>query len=542
MQIFEKEEGYRLLKDNSFIKAWKKILDECPWGTVFQSSEFVVTWFEFYKDYYPIIVTDWDGKSLNGILTLTSSNGVLVAAGTNQSEYQTWISTLEKNECFIQNALKALMKKYPSRKIHFKYISHGTPMDWVSSTNWKKRTIIKIYQQPLMKIDSEFSEQELKKKNRKEKINRLKRKGTLDFKEVLTIDRFKEIIEELLIQSDFRKGAMYDKVTFLDEPERKQFLIRLFELNLLHVSILTLENKIIASNAGIKGLDILHLQGINTHSPFFSKYSPGILLFLFLGIYLEKRGIKYFDLTPGGAGGYKDMLATKFGEVYELTILPVFDIFIETKKEFLIKEIKKIYEKTSFFKESKTSFSLVIQKNQKKLKLYLKNGLKTFKLEKLNKINSKGLKIDIKVSKPEFNNNYKNLEIHKNSLADLLLFDEKHGKITRWEFLEDCMKRIEMNQSFFSIKSEKLLIAVLWYIPIETNTVKSLNQKDLIPELPLITFSNYLPDFSSFLLQIISIVFDKITKEESNNIESILIQTIPDQKLLLKTLKNHIKI
>ena len=113
----------------------------------------------------------------------------------------------------------------------------------------------------------------MKKKNRKEKINRLKRIGDLQFVELSKVSEFEMVIDEMILQNDFRKGALYGKMVFQEEFQRREFLLKMFELGHLHVSLLKLDEKVIASNAGFIGEDVIHLQGINSHSPFFSKYS-----------------------------------------------------------------------------------------------------------------------------------------------------------------------------------------------------------------------------------------------------------------------------
>lgn len=112
---------------------------------------------------------------------------------------------------------------------------------------------------------------------------------------------------------------MFNLNFFLSDPLRQTFLLKLFEQKLLHVTILKLDEAIIASNVGATGKKWVHLQGVNTHDPSYAKYSPGILHFLMLGKQLAEEGMEVFDLTPG-ADTYKVGLATDYTTAHQLYI------------------------------------------------------------------------------------------------------------------------------------------------------------------------------------------------------------------------------
>jgi hypothetical protein len=59
---------------------------------------------------------------------------------------------------------------------------------------------------------------------------------------------FSSIFDELTAQYDFRKAAMYNKAPFRKDPLKKKFLLALFEQQILHVTVLKLNDEIIASN------------------------------------------------------------------------------------------------------------------------------------------------------------------------------------------------------------------------------------------------------------------------------------------------------
>jgi hypothetical protein len=240
VKIYGDRVSKSLTMNQDFLAFWKGLWNQCPWATVFQSPDFVLTWFDCFPDYTPTIITDWDGTSMTGLWVLTEVNGKFAAPGFDLAEYQVWLSTPEHQSAFIEAALKAFSEAFPKHSIYLKYIPNPTPLGvFEKSTFLKSRTVWRPYQQPLMLVDKALLQEELKKKNRKEKINRLKRLGSLEFRKTIDLETFKSQIDEMALQSDFRKGALYNKTFFHDEPQRKEFLLRLFALGHVHVTTLS---------------------------------------------------------------------------------------------------------------------------------------------------------------------------------------------------------------------------------------------------------------------------------------------------------------
>ena len=519
MEIFLKEATDRLFKDEKFLESWDQLMEICPWSTVFQSKDFVLTWYSFYKEYIPIVLTDWNGKNLTGIFTLTlDKKGNITAAGTNQAEYQVWLSSTANSNEILEKSIDLLKKHFPGHTLSFKYLPAKTPIQqFQSGTKWKQHLYLKSYIQPLMASNEELLASELKKKNKKEKINRLKRKGNLGFEIITHLEGFIAIVDKLILQSDFRKGAMYDKLAFQQESHRKDFLIKLFELGLLHVSILKLDEEIIASNAGIIGLEMVHLQGINSHSPFHAKYSPGILHFLMLGIELKNTGKKYFDLTPGGAKGYKEMLATTFQEAFELKVYSKLGSFMETKKESLKNKIKNRLDKFPEYNNKISSMAHYYQAVRKKYSLLFKKGINVFNFEGLNKVFSNQPKEYIQLDPFKWGKFSKHFSVQQDNLANLMVFDDSEEIISRWEFLYDCMKRIEMGHHFYCLISGNSLRAVLWYIPMQVKSGEPTSSDKKNFDHPTLAFSYYqpahLPEAINFMGSVLGLIKEPLSKQ-----------------------------
>ena len=278
IEILIDDEAFTLLSNIDFLDSWDALYNSCSWATVYQSKEFVSTWYKMYhKEYLPIVVQGVTSGKLTGLLTLAKNkSGLIIGAGASYAEYQVWLAAVADQGSFIKNALLKIKKRFPGCDIQLKFIPGKTPLDWVETqTIWKRRCILRVYQQPLMIINEVSIAKELRKNNNK--INRLKRLGDLKFEHVTDYQIFSSILDELAIQFDFRKGAMYNKTPFQKDSLRKKFFLALFEYNILHTTVLKLNDEIIASNVGAMGNNRVQLHGINTHAPFYAKSTRGIL-------------------------------------------------------------------------------------------------------------------------------------------------------------------------------------------------------------------------------------------------------------------------
>jgi CelD/BcsL family acetyltransferase involved in cellulose biosynthesis len=445
---------------------WDELYEGCAWATAFQNWKYVSCWYSRYQTKYtPLIVIKFIDNQLVGILPLAlAPNRKIVAAGHDQAEYQGWLSTQAAQTSFLLDAIQLLQKEYSGCEIHLKYLHHQVPVqNLMTDESLKSRAFWKSHQQPVMKINAEWLAVELKKKNRKEKINRLKRLGDLKFEKVESYQVFAAVLDGLIIQCDFRKGAMYGEEFFALDKFKKDFMLQLFQAGMLHVTLLKLNDEIIAANAGVQGKGIVFLQGLNSHSPFYSKYSPGILRFLMLGQQMHTENFTEFDLTPGGVDGYKTDLATDFYEAHEFTL-------------------------SSGTKATKTG---IINKSKALLKKSLPNNMGDLKMDDLRKV-KKDLKQKfsglLKFGFSEYSHKkdwleepQKNIiaysierlelassneiQINHNNLKDLLLFDERESVITRRQFLSDTMKRLEFGHQVYTFTSNGKLTACLWYVP-----------------------------------------------------------------------------
>ncbi|MCL6260437.1 GNAT family N-acetyltransferase [Aquiflexum sp. TKW24L] len=532
-----------LALDQRFLMAWDELYSTCPWATVFQSRDFILTWFDCFFEFQPTILTDWDGKTMHGLWILTESKRGFSGPGLDLAEYQVWLSTPQVQQTFVKEALKVFSKIFPKKSIHLKYIPGSTSLEVFNrSSFFKPRTAWLDFQQPIMEVDKATLQNELKKKNRKEKINRLKRLGELQFSQITELEQFKSLIDEMTLQSDFRKGALYNKTFFYDEPHRKDFLLRLFELGLVHVTALSVNGTLIASNAGVMGRNVVHLQGINSHSPFYSKHSPGILHFLMFGIALSDANIPVFDLTPGGADGYKAVLANKNDEAYEFWYGP--RAFIISKKISLrLKKWLKLKLQGKMLRNMDLSnFNVLIPQLKSDLTFWINRQFCFLKKERVNFLEKRtpvfefssktdginGGKLQIPNIEP------KQFEISRNKLSDLFLWKQKDSKIPRMKLFQDCLVRIENGQEIYTLISEGYLIGICWWIPSSANKGNIDKTKDHSHfGFPSLTCSYYVGGKEELLMEWINwMLFNKLAQQDP--LEKIFLEVTKEQKELSK--------
>ena len=313
-----------LIKDDEFRWKWAALKGDCPWATSFQGCDFVTTWYRVYGDLYsPVIVRQIDTTgALVGLLTLAAQHfsGKLVVAGAHQAEYHGWLARPEDGDAFITQALDLLRRDYPYATLTFKTLPPNIPVGWLDTPSpWSGLALKRRHKRPLLEFgDGKSIAASLKKKSNKSRLNRLKRLGKLEFREIHTLGEFDSVFDQIADQYDFRQGAVNASVPFREDPLKKTFLRELMQHpGVLHVSALMLEDTPIAAVIANRETDNVSV-GVFSHSPFYAKHSPGKFHLLFLGAALSEQGFSSLDLTPGGA--WKDRFATTFDEVLEVTV------------------------------------------------------------------------------------------------------------------------------------------------------------------------------------------------------------------------------
>lgn len=333
--MFTSQDALGLIESEEFRLGWKNLYSKCPWSSVFQSDDFVITWYRAYQERYrPLIITGNDARgNLTGLLTLAIDkvDHELVVAGTSEAEYHAWLALPEDGNDFILSALETLRETFPKAALTFLFVLPGVPLDWIDSgSGWDRRVYINKLRRGLLEIGDGSGIRNTIRKKRQNKINRLKRLGNLHLDRIEDPAEFEEVFEEIRHFQALRLRAVQNLNEVDSDPCKKGFYLNLMRIpGMIHATALRIDDRLVSAQIHNYNRDQVRL-GIITHSPFFAKYSPGELHILMVCSELADEGVPVFDLTPGG--NYKDRFATHFDEV--LAIKVFFDPFQAVRYRF----------------------------------------------------------------------------------------------------------------------------------------------------------------------------------------------------------------
>lgn len=469
VEIVLGEEVFELLSEETFQTGWDVLYHSCPWATVFQSRAFVTTWYRIYQsEYLPVLLKAGPPGRLTGMLTLavplsrsgTSKKGApLVGAGQYEAEYQTWLAEPAQGEAFIQAALEQVRRQFPQHPVHFRFLPPGTPLGWLQTNPvWRKRSVLQPYKRPLMEMYHPDFPRLFRKTEFRNKLNRLKRMGAFRFERLTEPDKFAGVLDELTIQYDFRQGAMFNKNQFRENPLKTALLLALFEQDLLHVTLMTVNEEVFAAIVAVSGKDWVHLGGINIHTPFYAHHSPGFVHFLLLGQLLAQEEMAVFDLTPG-EDAYKERYATGHDQVHELMVAHSLPFLVKKRLR------KKVHSRLIQAGIRPMSAELALKKRiylfKGRMKRIKAEGLLAPLLDQVTRLLG-SRKQQVYVLAGQAPEPPASLLLQTNNLVDLLHFEQQGGRMTRWEFLEDAMRRFELGERCYTWSQSGRLLACAW--------------------------------------------------------------------------------
>ncbi|MBX0332370.1 GNAT family N-acetyltransferase [Pontibacter sp. HSC-14F20] len=452
-ELFAGEDVMSLMEVSSFLAEWHSLYQSCHWATVFQSPDFVIAWYKLYRHAYkPIIIREQKEGILTGLLTLalplqkSNSKLFIVGAGHYESDYQTWLATDNNGNSFISGALKALMHEFPNTDLMLRHLPPNTPIEWAKmEPQWQNSCTLYPLTRPLV-VMSDFS---VSRRDRK-RVSRMNQIG--EFTQITDEAAFNDALDELSIYYDFRQGAMYNKNPFRSDPINREFLLELFRRKILHVTVLKAGDEMVASVAALISKNRANLGGINFHSPLFASYSPGYVHFLMLSQQFVNDGISSFDLTPGG-DPYKDRLATQHDQVHIL-------VATNSRIYHLKRQLRKlIYQRLT----EKGIRTMSIELSLKRQLYFIKErGLTHELVRSVRKLwaNDQEKVYHDKLNLTKLGNN---LSVNKNCLSDLLNYRMQGSVRTRWEFLENAMRSLELGAQVYTISDQGTLLFCAWY-------------------------------------------------------------------------------
>ncbi|MGV3639482.1 MAG: GNAT family N-acetyltransferase [Adhaeribacter sp.] len=468
VELLQGREVFALLAgDVTFQNEWDALFMACPWATVFQSRSFVASWFEVYQHKFePVLLTTGQDGRLSGVLVLAMlrsgpglSGGRLVGAGYYDAEYQTWLARPDNGNDFMPLALEKLRRDLPRHHLQLRFLPPGTPLTWLRKTQpGLPRAVLQTYNRPLMEMGDPDLPKLFRKPEFRNKLNRLNRLGEVCFEQITEINRFNQVLPVLALQYDFRQGALFNKNQFRDDPLKMELLLALFQQKLLHVTVLSVQQEIVAAIVAVKSGTWVHLGGINVHAPFYANYSPGFVHFLLLGQHFIREQVAVFDLTPG-EDVYKERLATCHDQVHELMVAA-------SLTDFLRKKMRKILH------------GLLIKLGIRPMTFTLELHKRLYLLRhRIGKVRRQGLLQTLIKQGKQFLPGGKNrfyvlsgiqdpqqgtILLQENNLADLLDYDPNQHVPSRWEFLEQAMHRYGQGEKSYTWSENGCLLACAW--------------------------------------------------------------------------------
>ncbi len=320
VSVYQDVAAERLIGSSELQSQWRNLFEKCPWGTCFQASAFVCTWYRCYREVYqPLLLLRFapDGQ-LDGLLTLAveRTTGEVTFAGAHHAEYRVWLA-LPGEQTFIVDALEQL-RRLGFVRLCFNYLPARSPTEWLQG-EWAQRAIVLAERKPFMEISKAVEFQDSLGKKSRKRMNRLQGAGGFEFVQVTSPEQLDRHYDEIIAFTDFRHGALHNSFPFARDPRKRLFFSELMRSSgLMHVTVMRVGGRLASVHLGFKNRDEVIL-GLLCHSPFLSEHSPGKLHMLQLALLLHQQGIPSLDLTPGG-DSYKDRFATGHGEVGSMTV------------------------------------------------------------------------------------------------------------------------------------------------------------------------------------------------------------------------------
>lgn len=446
------------IESDEFESKWQILHASCPWATGCQHPGFVKPWYHIYRQrFVPVVLVEHtDDGSLAGLLTLalTRDGSRLTGAGDVQAEYQGWLGRAGTADRFMLEAIKQLRSAFPHAHISLKYLPPGIPLGWVgASADIGSWCALRSHPRPIMKIDAAAMERQRRKKNHRQNYNRLNRIGNVAFERVTENAHFAQVFDDICMQYDFRQAALYRHMPFSSDPLKKRFYLELHKRGMLHTTVLSVEDEVVASHVGLLTKESAVHLGINTYAPAFAAHSPGHLALALLGVHLASEQVGILDLTPGG-DKYKEQFASEHDVAYEL------DIFggpLERLMAQLLARAKRASKAVLGKAGWRGADVLEALEKVRRMGRIEPQCL----LEKL-RFRADPRRWVLSVAPGAARHSGRVLPISKNSLADVFRYDDAGSSVTLNAFIGTVMKRLERSSQLYSYAIDGKLAIYCW--------------------------------------------------------------------------------
>lgn len=476
-----------------FLAAWKIFSGRCPYATGFQSSTFVLAWYETYKTVYqPVVV--WSKGQQGELLGLwlLAFNPVrheLVHAGAHQAEYHVWLALPESSTVFLECAWTVLQQQLTFRVLRFKYLPAVLLTDVLRAVpSMKNRLSIRIHPRPLVQLDATEIKESFAKKSNKSRFSRLKKLGALEFRRITNPEEFEQVFADLSAFYDFRQGAVNHTTPFRADPLKRMFCKALLDSasQETHLTVTTLAGRVIAALWGTVSGQVLHL-GILAYSPFLSEHSPGKLHIMQLKDYLLKEGLEVLDLTPGG-DPWKERFANGHDEVAE-TIL--YRSAIERSRTEALTRVlawgKRSAAKAGIQPAKMRRIAITLRRIKisavvRKVRHWTRTQ-REFRVYRADRVLAERFDRDARIM--------------ANSLEDMLRFEPGESWQSQSQFLSSALERLERGETVYTLCIEGRLAHYGWMVRNQTEAfMTEVQQSIVLPKGSVALYDYYThPDF-----------------------------------------------
>lgn len=460
VQVVRGPHAERLLADADFLQQWASLKQSCPWSTAYQSSGFVCTWYEVYREQYEPLLALARGAdaAIAGLMPLAVSrkDGGLLVAGTVHCEYSGWICTPDLADTFAPEAMRALRRLVPGGGLQFRYLPPGTPTDWITHGEFRGICHSTSHCRPVLRFgDGSEIEESLRKSGNKGRIRKLKKIGAVEFVHVDNVAALEPHLDSIIRCYDARSMAAYGLSPFADDPLKRQFHLALMKVpGLMHVTLLKAGEHVVGAQMNIRDGRQVRLSLI-AHDPMQPKASPGKLHILMLAKMLRHEGYEELDLTPGD-DAYKQRFATHGESVDRLN---VFADPSRRRASAAMTTVKMAARSAlSAVRISPNRATAVIERVRSLRSASVQRAVATLKRRWLGSPDELWV-YRLQGSKPLSDQADR---FHHDRLEDLAFYDPRTWGVSRRRFLSTAFDRIEEEQRVYTFAESGRLVSFGW--------------------------------------------------------------------------------
>lgn len=325
-------EGWREVEDSlrqgALEKCWENLLAEDRVATFYQTPLWCLTWYRCYQDAYePLLLLARVKHHVCGIAPLARerSTGRILFAGDGMADYRDFVCHDNHREEITQDFLGQIMAVSGDSCF---VLGHTQPdsMTTTIAARWALRngcqTIVRMHPCWRFPCDSATDVENLyKKKTIRQAFTYYKRKGSLEFRRLRTVEEWTSIKDAYYKQHCLRQAAAGREESF--EDSRKQHLYtELFESlsSDVHLSGLWLDDRPIAFSFSFTRGGVLY-YGAPSFDILETKHSPGMLHLIEMVKHCHQERYREVDLTLGSSS-FKGRIGTRCVELPTIYVYP----------------------------------------------------------------------------------------------------------------------------------------------------------------------------------------------------------------------------